>query len=145
MNTEAAAHDQKFPIGKLAKLSGAGIETIRYYERAGLLKPPPRSLGGRREYDHTDLRTLVFIRRARELGFTLDDIRTLLLLGGPAGATCAEVRDIAARHLQDIRSKLRDLTRLEAVLSSTVARCSGEAAPDCPVLNILDIDRAGNL
>jgi MerR family mercuric resistance operon transcriptional regulator len=88
---------------------------------------------------------LVFIRRARELGFTLDAIRTLLVLGGPAGATCAEVRDIASRHLEDIRSKLRDLAKLESILASTVSRCSGDAAPDCPVLNILDIDRASSL
>jgi MerR family mercuric resistance operon transcriptional regulator len=144
MGTEGVSRDEKFPIGQLAKLSGAGIETIRYYERAGLLKPPPRGLGGRREYCHGDLRTLVFIRRARELGFTLDAIRTLLL-GGPAGATCAEVRDIASRHLEDIRSKLRDLAKLESILASTVSRCSGDAAPDCPVLNILDIDRASSL
>jgi MerR family transcriptional regulator, mercuric resistance operon regulatory protein len=145
MSSIGASRDEKFPIGTLAKLSDAGIETIRYYERAGLLKHPARSTGGRREYGHADLRTLVFIRRARELGFTLDEIRTLLALGGPATATCAEVRDIAARHLADIRAKLRDLTRLEGILASTVAQCSGERVPECAVLDVLDIDRTGKL
>jgi MerR family transcriptional regulator, mercuric resistance operon regulatory protein len=84
---------------------------------------------------------LVFIRRARELGFSLDDIRALLRLGGPGKASCREVREIATHHLEDIRSKLRDLRKLERLLATTVARCSGRTAPDCPVLDILDVER----
>ena len=99
---------ETLPIGELSKRSGVNIETIRYYERVKLLSPPPRTASGRRVYDLTDLRILVFIRRSRELGFSLDEIRALLRLGGPEKASCREVREIAAHHLEDIRSKLRD-------------------------------------
>jgi MerR family mercuric resistance operon transcriptional regulator len=133
---------EKISIGELSKHSGVNIETIRYYERVEMLAPPPRTAGGRRVYDTTDLRILVFIRRSRELGFSLDEIRALLRLGGPDKASCREVREIAARHLEDIRAKLNDLKKLERLLSKTVARCSGKTAPDCPVLDILDIRRA---
>jgi MerR family mercuric resistance operon transcriptional regulator len=127
------------PIGTLSKRSGVNIETIRYYERVKMLAPPPRTATGRRVYDLTDLRILVFIRRSRELGFSLDEARALLRLGGPEKASCREVREIAARHLEDIRAKLNDLRKLERLLSKTVARCSGKTAPDCPVLDILDV------
>jgi MerR family transcriptional regulator, mercuric resistance operon regulatory protein len=130
-----------FLIGELSKSSGVNIETIRYYERIKLLPPPRRLANGRRAYDSSGLRILVFIKRSRGLGFSLDEIRTLLRLGGPEGATCREVQEIAARHLDDVRSKLRDLKKLERVLASTLSRCSGEAAHDCPVLDILDIKR----
>jgi MerR family mercuric resistance operon transcriptional regulator len=136
-----ASRAKTLPIGGLSKRSGVNIETIRYYERVKLLSPPPRTASGRRVYDLTDLRTLVFIRRSRELGFSLDEVRALLRLGGPEKASCREVREIAAHHLEDIRSKLRDLKKLERLLATTVARCSGRKAPDCPVLDILDIQR----
>ena len=136
-----ALRAEAFPIGQLSKRSGVKIETIRYYERAKMLVPPLRTASGRRVYDVTDLRSLVFIRRARELGFSLDEIRALLRLGGPEKATCREVREIAAHHLDDIRAKIDDLKKLERLLSRTVARCSGKAAPDCPVLDVLDIQR----
>jgi MerR family mercuric resistance operon transcriptional regulator len=92
-------------------------------------------------YDAKDLRTLVFIRRSRELGFSLNDIRALLRLGSPDRASCREVREIATHHLQHIRAKLGDLKKLERLLAKTVAKCSGKTAPDCPVLDILDIRR----
>jgi MerR family mercuric resistance operon transcriptional regulator len=136
------ARSEKFPIGELSKCSGVNIETIRYYERIKLMSPPPRAANGRRIYAFSDLRILVFIRRSRELGFSLDEIRTLLRLGGPEKATCREVRGVAAHHLEDVRSKLRDLQKLEHVLATTVSRCSGRTAPDCPVLDILDIARS---
>jgi MerR family transcriptional regulator, mercuric resistance operon regulatory protein len=141
MRTITASRAEAFPIGELAKRSGVKIETIRYYERAKMLVPPPRTASGRRVYGVTDLRILVFVRRSRELGFSLDQIRALLRLGGPEKATCREVREIAAHHLDDIRAKLRDLKKLEGLLSRTVARCSGNTAPDCPVLDVLDIQR----
>jgi MerR family mercuric resistance operon transcriptional regulator len=137
-----ASRADNLPIGELSRRSGVNIETIRYYERVRMLAPPPRTAGGRRVYDETDLRILVFIRRSRELGFSLDEIRALLRLGGPEKASCREVREIAAHHLEDIRSKLGDLKKLERLLSKTVARCSGRTAPDCPVLDILDIQRS---
>lgn len=142
MAEATSLREEKFPIGALARRSGANIETIRYYERIGLLAPPPRSSNGRRVYEYSDLRVLTFIRRARELGFALEDIRALLRLGGPAGATCGETRDIAARHLVEVRAKLHDLQKMERLLAETVSHCSGAAVPECPVLDILDIERA---
>ena len=136
MRTITASRAEAFPIGELAKRSGVKIETIRYYERVKMLVPPPRTASGRRVYAVTDLRILVFIRRSRELGFSLDEIRALLRLGGPEKATCHEVREIATRHLTDIRTKIDDLKKLERLLSNTVARCSGKRAPDCPVLDV---------
>jgi MerR family mercuric resistance operon transcriptional regulator len=138
MATITAPRGGALAIGELARRSGVKIETIRYYERAELLPPPPRTAGGRRVFDTSDLRTLIFVRRSRELGFSLDEIRALLRLGGPENAPCAEVHAIAAHHLENIRAKLRDLTKLERVLATTVSQCSGSAAPDCPVLDILD-------
>ena len=143
MTTPVLSQSAMFAIGELSRSSGVNIETIRYYERIKLLPPPPRTAGGRRTYDWSDLRALVFIRRSRQLGFSLEEIRTLLRLGGPGKATCNEVREVASRHLEDIRSKLRDLKKLEEVLDATVSRCSGQSTPDCPVLDILDIDRPG--
>jgi len=137
-----ASRAETLPIGELSKRSGVNIETIRYYERVKMLAPPPRTAGGRRIYDRTDFRILVFIRRSRELGFSLDEIRALLRLGGPEKASCREVREIAAHHLEDIRAKLDDLQKLERLLAATVARCAGKTAPDCPVLDILDIERS---
>ena len=142
MRSITASRAEAFPIGQLAKRSGVKIETIRYYERVKMLVAPPRTASGRRVYHVADLRTLVFIRRSRELGFSLDEIRTLLRLGGPEKATCREVREIALQHLDDIRAKIDDLKRLERLLSKTVALCSGKTAPECPVLDVLDIQRS---
>ncbi|MGV8840144.1 MAG: MerR family transcriptional regulator [Bauldia sp.] len=127
-------------IGELSRLTGVNIETIRYYERIGVLPAPPRTGGGRRAYCEGHSRTLSFIRRARELGFTLDDIRGLLGLGHRRLATCSEVRSIAGGHLETVRSKLADLARLAGILADAVAQCSGESVPDCPVLEMLDRD-----
>ncbi|MGB6397642.1 MAG: helix-turn-helix domain-containing protein [Bradyrhizobium sp.] len=132
---------ENLPIGELSKRSDVNIETIRYYERIKLLPAPPRTASGRRVYGSMDLRILVFVRRSRELGFSLDEIRALLRLGGPERAACREVREIAKHHLEDIRSKLHDLKKLERLLATTLSRCSGRTAPDCPVLDILDIQR----
>jgi MerR family mercuric resistance operon transcriptional regulator len=129
-------------IGDLSGLTGVNIETIRYYERVKMFPAPPRTAGGRRVYDATHLRTLAFIRRSRELGFSLDQIRALIRLGGPAKASCREVRHIASHHLDDIRAKLADLRKLEWLLAKTVARCTGTMAPECPVLDILDIRKS---
>ena len=142
MRSITASRAEAFTIGQLARRSGVKIETIRYYERVKMLIAPPRTASGRRVYDVANLRTLVFIRRSRELGFSLDEIRALLRLGGPEKATCREVREIAAQHLDDIRAKVDDLKKLERLLAKTVALCSGKTAPDCPVLDVLDIQRS---
>jgi MerR family mercuric resistance operon transcriptional regulator len=141
----ARMSDEKFPIGTLAQRSGAHVETIRYYERIGLLPRPSRSSSGRRVYGPDDLRTLTFIRRARELGFKLEDIRTMLELGGPGAAKCRDVRVIAARHLEDVRAKLHDLRKLERTLAASVAQCSGGSAVHCAVLDMLDAASPGRV
>jgi len=125
------------PIGELSRFSGVNIETIRYYERIRMLPPPPRTASGRRVYSVTELRMLGFIRRSRELRFSLNEIRALLRLGAPGMASCGEVKVIATHHLEDIRAKLSDLKKLERLLAKTVARCSGKKVPNCPVLDIL--------
>ena len=129
------------PIGELSRLTGVNIETIRYYEKIKMLKPPPRTEGGRRVYGPSETRVLAFVRRGRELGFNLDEIRALLALGAPGKASCADVREIAAHHLDDIRSKIADLRKLERLLAKTIAQCSGRKVPDCPVVDILDVRR----
>ena len=139
MRRITASRADGLPIGALSRLAGVNIETIRYYEKIKILPTPPRTEAGHRVYGPKQARILVFIRRGRELGFTLAQIRALLDLGGPGNASCAAVREIARHHLEDIRAKINDLTKLERLLSSTVARCSGKRVPDCPVLDILDV------
>ena len=126
------------PIGELSRLAGVNIQTIRYYEKVKILPAPLRTAGGHRVYGPNKIRILGFIRRGRELGFTIDEIRALLDLRGPEKASCAEARKIARHHLGGIRAKIRDLVKLDRLLSKTLAQCSGKKAPDCPVLDILD-------
>ena len=137
-----ADRSQAMPIGELSRLTGVNIETIRYYEKIKMLRPPPRTEGGRRIYGPAETRALAFIRRGRELGFGLEEIRALLALGAPGKASCADVREIAAHHLDNIRAKIADLRKLERLLSKTIAQCSGNRVPDCAVLDILDIKRS---
>ncbi len=125
-------------IGELSRVTGVNVVTIRYYERVKMLAAPPRTDAGRRIYGPKDKRVLAFIRRSRELGFPLDEIRALLALGAPGDASCAEVKEIAGTHLASVRAKLADLARLEAILADAVAQCTGDTAPVCPVLDILD-------
>ena len=122
-------------IGELSRSTGVNIETIRYYERVNMLPAPPRTAGGRRVYGPSQKRVLAFIRRGRELGFTLDEIRALLDLSAPGQATCAEVKAIASKHLESVRAKVADLARLEEILAEAVAQCTGDEAPTCPVLD----------
>lgn len=138
MRTTTSPRAETFSIGELSRHSGVNIETIRYYERINMLPAPPRAANGRRVYGPAEKRTLAFIRRSRDLGFTLQEIRALLALGGPERAPCADVHRIASAHLTSVRNKLSDLARLESILAETVAQCSAGATPDCPVLNVLD-------
>jgi MerR family mercuric resistance operon transcriptional regulator len=127
-----------FSIGELSRRTGVNIETIRYYERIQILPAPPRSSSGRRVYGLSERRTLAFVCRARELGFTLGEIRTLLTLSAEnSPATCAEVRDIAAAHLTDIRAKIADLRAMERVLAQAVELCDAGEIPGCPVIETL--------
>jgi MerR family mercuric resistance operon transcriptional regulator len=130
------------PIGELSRRTGVNIETIRYYERVKMLPAPRRTASGRRIYGTPDFRILTFIRRSRELGFSLNEVRALLRLGAPGRASCGEVKAIATHHLKNIRAKIADLAKLERLLAKAIARCSDNRAPDCPVLDILDIQRS---
>jgi MerR family mercuric resistance operon transcriptional regulator len=142
MRTITTSRAEGLTIGKLSKLTGVNIETIRYYEKINVLPAPWRTESRRRIYGPMEARALAFIRRSRELGFSLDEVRALLRLGGPEKASCREVREIAAHHLDDIRAKISDLRKLERLLAKTVAECTGTTAPECPVLDILDIQRS---
>lgn len=130
-------------IGALSEATGVNIETIRYYEREGLLPKPPRSSGGRRLYDGASVRKLSFLRRCRELGFSLAEAQALAALAGREDTTCAEVKGLVSRHLDDVRGKLKDLRRLERSLSAMANSCPGSASTDCPILESLDAPRAG--
>jgi len=131
-------------IGQLASAAAVNLETVRYYERIGLMPQPGRTGGGHRSYDEKHVRQLSFIRRARELGFSIQDIRALLMLTAPAHRSCAEVKEIAGAHLISVQAKLADLAKLESILATTVAQCSGDDSPACPVLDILDRLRPSN-
>jgi MerR family mercuric resistance operon transcriptional regulator len=125
------------PIGVVAAETGVNIETIRYYERIGLVPAPPRTEGRQRAYDEDHLKRLAFIRRGRELGFSLDQIRDLLGLVRGHALTCAEVKTLTEQHVVDIRRKLKDLKKLERVLNDLAAQCHGKEVPDCPILDTL--------
>jgi MerR family transcriptional regulator, mercuric resistance operon regulatory protein len=137
MRPITSARADGLSIGELSRLVGVNIETIRYYERIKMLPAPRRTQGGHRVFGTKETRTLAFIRRARELGFTLDDIRALLDLGGPR-ASCAEVYKIASCQLRRIRAKRKDLAKLERLLARTIAKCSGATDAACPVIKVLE-------
>jgi MerR family mercuric resistance operon transcriptional regulator len=125
-------------IGRLAAQTGTAADTIRYYERLGLLPRAPRSAGHHRCFGAAHVHRLRFIRRARALGFSLEAIRSLLSLAAPGQRSCASVRVMALEHLNDVRRRLAELQRLEAALADTVAQCSGDRAPACAVLSMLE-------
>jgi MerR family mercuric resistance operon transcriptional regulator len=125
-----------FPIGTLAARTGVKIETVRYYERTGLLEAAARSSGGHRLYQDDQAARLGFIRRCRNLGFSLDDIRRLLAIVD-GGVSCASVQEIALDHLGQIRQKIEDLQRMEKALAETSVRCSGGNTADCAIIEAL--------
>jgi MerR family mercuric resistance operon transcriptional regulator len=125
-------------IGELSRRTGCNVETIRYYERIALLPAPVRSAGRYRIYDPANVRRLAFICRARELGFTLDEVRTLLSLSADDWqGTCTNVRELAEKHLSAVRAKIADLRAMERVLSDAVRRCAAGDVPGCPILDAL--------
>lgn len=128
-------------IGKLAELARVHLETIRYYERIGLMPEPGRTPGGYRSYEDGHVRRLSFIRRSREVGFNIEEIKALLALAEPGQVSCAEVRALTMAHLDDVRTKIADLRRLESILAETVDQCSGSDTPACPVLDMLGDSR----
>lgn len=124
-------------IGEVSRTSGCKIETIRYYERIGLLSPPPRTAGRHRLYSRDHVKRLVFIRRGRNLGFSLDEIRSLLGLTGEGAPNCEQVREITLAHAHDIRQKIDDLERMDRALRQLAEQCEDGEAMVCPVIEAL--------
>lgn len=121
----------------LAQRSGVNAETVRYYEKIYLLPEPPRSEGGYRIYGENDLQRLRFIRRCREMGFSLDEIRGLLLLVDREQVSCERVKHLADDHLLTIRTKISDLRKMERTLRALADNCSGEDVPECSIIEAL--------
>lgn len=128
-----------FPIGigELSKQTNCKIETIRYYEQQELMPKPPRTVGGHRLYNATMLGRLLFIRRSRELGFSMNEVRQLLSLVDGEQISCERVNAIAEHHLQDINAKIADLRKMHRTLKELAGRCSGDDVPDCPIIEDL--------
>jgi MerR family mercuric resistance operon transcriptional regulator len=123
--------------GELARRAGANLETVRYYEKVGLLPPPPRTANGYRSYDRAHERRLRFVLRARELGFSLHEVRALLRLVDEPDQSCAQASRLAAVHLADVRAKIADLRRMERALNEVVVQCGDGTRPDCPLIETL--------
>ncbi len=123
--------------GALAHAAGCNLETVRYYERIGLMPEPRRGLNGYRRYADEDLRRLRFIRRARALGFGVEDVRNLLSLSEDAPRTCGQVHALTLEHLAQVRRKIADLEALAKVLGATAILCEDGETPVCPVIEAL--------
>jgi len=126
-----------YAIGEISRLTGVHIETIRYYERIGILPKPDRTSGGNRQYNFDQLKRLSFVRRSRHLGFSLDEIRALLAMVDRHDFTCGEVHGMTVSHLANIKRKLADLKRLERSLRQMAAECSKGDVPECPIIDTL--------
>lgn len=126
-------------IGAASTMSGVNIETIRYYEREGIVPRADRTPSGRRLYGDADIARLRFVKRCRDLGFPIPDIRTLLDLSAGNGAPCANVKALGERHLRGVRRKLDELGKLEHALAELVRRCDA-GRTDCPMLERLLAD-----
>ncbi|MCZ6868160.1 MAG: helix-turn-helix domain-containing protein [Gammaproteobacteria bacterium] len=131
----------RLSIGKVAARTGCNIETIRFYEKEGLLPPPGRTEGGHRLYTTEMVGRLVFVRRCRELGFSMAEIGQLLSLVDGDQVSCERVKDIADLHLVDIRSKIADLRKMERTLRDLSSQCSGDDVPQCPIIEVLQQTR----
>lgn len=134
-----ASHVKPMTIGRLAKAVGVNVETIRFYQRKGLLREPARPIGGIRHYGQTDVARVKFIKSAQRLGFSLEDIGQLLQLD--EGMKCSAAAQLASRHLADVRLRLQNLSRIEAALSQLLARCAGhQGEVTCPLIAALYVN-----
>jgi len=123
--------------GNLARHTGVKSETIRYYENCGLLATPPRSTGGHRIYCEEHARALFFIRRCRELGFAIAEIKGLMGLAAASEQNCDEIRQYTESHLSDVQGKIKDLRKMERTLKAMVGDCTNNTSPNCPIINTL--------
>lgn len=126
-----------FSIGQLARRTGTKAETIRYYEKIGLLQAPSRSHGNYRCYDGADQRRLGFVRRARELGFPIEQVRGLLAFSEQREHACRSVDEVVRLHIDDIARRIRDLQALQDELQRMIGNCPGGRMADCRVLDAL--------
>ena len=131
------AASQMIKRGELAARSGCNIETIRYYEKIGLLKPPERTSSGHRLYSRDDCARLGFILRGRDLGFSIVELKSLLSLVDSHDYGCGEVLDLTRDHLASVRQKIADLKKLERTLADVSAQCKGGDVPKCPIIDAL--------
>jgi len=120
-------------VGDAARRSGLPAKTIRYYEEIGLIRPD-RAGNGYRDYSDDDVHRLAFLRRARTLGFSIDDCRQLMALYQDRGRASHDVRAIASAHVEAIEEKIRELQSMRATLQKLIHACHGDARPDCPIL-----------
>jgi MerR family mercuric resistance operon transcriptional regulator len=128
-------------IGQVAKESGVGVETIRFYEREGLIAKPPRRPSGYRQYDRDVIRRIRFIQRGKDLGFSLREIAELLSLRLTRGRSCADVKARATAKIEDIESKVAVLERMKEALTRLAAACAGKGSvSECPILDALDAE-----
>ncbi|GMQ75269.1 MAG: Cu(I)-responsive transcriptional regulator [Gammaproteobacteria bacterium] len=124
-------------IGTVADASGVPAKTIRYYESVGLIPPARRAQNGYRRYSDTDVQTLLFVQRARSLGFSVEDVASLLGLWRDKRRASAEVKELAARHVVRIEEKVRELESIRHVIQDLMERCHGDDRPQCPILDEL--------
>ena len=131
---------REFGIGNLAKRSGVPVATIRYYEEISVLPKPARRTGGQRSYDERIMRRLSFVKNCRELGFTLEQVKTLLHLSEPKNLTCTEAKEMSLVQLATVRKRIGELRAIEKELSKHLAicdsLCSCGRVPECPVLDV---------
>ena len=137
MPTSTSGRDARLTRGALAKATGCNIETIRFYERVGLMPDPPRTEGGHRIYWDDHLKRLTFICRSRELGFSLDEVRGLLDMVDGGNDVCSEVKVFTLNHVNDIRRKIADLKRMERALIDMAKSCDTGEVPECPIVDAL--------
>jgi len=130
---------EKYSVGQLAKESGCKVETVHYYEKIGLMPEPPRTEGGHRVYTLPHVKRLNFIRRSRELGFRIEQIKDLLKFIDEPNHYCGEVRAMAMQQSRVVQEKINDLQRLQSALNGMVTQCKGSNNPidDCPIVDAL--------
>ncbi len=124
-------------IGEAAKASGVSAKMIRYYEQIGLIAPAARTMAGYRVYSGSDIHTLRFIRRARDLGFTVEQMSDLVALWRDRNRSSADVKRIALAHVEALEAKMRELAEMSKALKHLASNCHGDARPDCPIIEEL--------
>lgn len=131
---------EQYKVGEIAKKVGVNVETLRYYEKIALMPEPKRKESRYRIYDENDLKRLLFIKKAKELGFTLKEIKELLELKIESTATCGDVKHLAEHKIKHVDEKIRDLKNIRKVLVKLVNQCVSEqvSSDDCPILEVID-------